>query len=149
MKKLYLLTLTGLMFAGLSAQVRTSTFTGTPTTHPFIDASQYSVDRAVGDTLLYVPLALTYVSFYSLLQYDSPSLTIISMVEKAGPLGCQRSMILENFKKKNMVRERMEASVHGGLILVKDNSYFLTKKGLFLAQCAHIFSRILRLESQG
>ena len=61
MKKIYLLTLTGLMFAGLSAQVRTSTFTGTPTTHPLTDVSSYSMDRAVGDTLLYVPLAEYFV----------------------------------------------------------------------------------------
>lgn len=61
MKKIYLLTLTGLMVTGLSAQVRTSTFIGTPTTDPLINALHYSGDRAVGDTLLYVPLAEYFV----------------------------------------------------------------------------------------
>ncbi len=55
MKKIYSLTFTGLLIAGLSAQVRTANFDGTPTNHSLVNASQYSTDRAVGDTLMYMP----------------------------------------------------------------------------------------------
>lgn len=55
MKKIYLLTLTGLMVTALSAQRLTSE-TGTPSTTPFVDASVNWENRAIGDTLLYIPL---------------------------------------------------------------------------------------------
>ena len=56
MKKIYSLALTGLMVAGLSAQTKSGNFTGTATNRQITHVSHTSVDRVVGDTLLYIPL---------------------------------------------------------------------------------------------
>jgi len=106
-------------------------------------------DDIIHFSLLYIPLSLTYTSFYSLIQYDSPSLTIVSIVSQAGGMGCKNTELLRLLEHKDMVQERIDAAVTSGFVTRVNDHYWLTNKGRILARMFDITANLLRLEKAG
>ena len=99
-------------------------------------------------TLFFVPLSLTYVSLYSLIEHDSPSLLIVRALEKAGHIGCSRVEI-EGLFQADLIQSRLHAAAGNGLVQAKGDQWMLTRAGRLLGLSSRLIMRIFGIREGG
>lgn len=98
---------------------------------------------------LYGGMSLAYIATYSAIQADSPSLSLLLMMERAGPQGVSLRDMEERFGDEVLVTPRLEDLVSGGLVKQVDSRYVIEQGGALLAR-VHLFYRgFLKLEKGG
>lgn len=99
--------------------------------------------------LLYMSCSLVYISLYSALEHQSPTLTIIDYIRQQGDEGCSDDG-LENFLKPDgEIQRRFLAMDQVGWIKKDDKKWSLTKKGRQIAKLFNLGATILGLPLGG
>ncbi|MBU1230494.1 MAG: hypothetical protein KKA55_06985 [Proteobacteria bacterium] len=112
--------------------------------------SSFSTGYAVGlFALFYVPMALMYISFHTLLQFDSPTLTIVALAAETGAQGCPETELAALLGSRDMVAERLEEARQGGLTETVGGSIQLTAKGRMYAKIFDVAARVFNLRRAG
>lgn len=112
--------------------------------------SPFSTGCTVGlFALFYVPMALMYISFHTLLQFDSPSLTIVALAAETGALGCPEAELAALLGSRDMVAERLEEARQGGLTEAVGGAIRLTDKGRMYARIFDVAARVFNLRRAG
>ncbi len=83
----------------------------------------------------YVPVALTYISLYSLIEEQSPSLAAIELLARSGRQGMPEALLRRHMEAmgKGLLERRVELLGHDGLLVNDGQTLALTPKGRFFA----------------
>jgi hypothetical protein len=98
--------------------------------------------------LFYTSCTLVYINLYSLIEEESPTLSIIARI-KTAPDGCTKEDLQKLFVDKNPLERRIGAMLSSGLLLRNNLSYTLTSKGQAIARIFTIAARIIGLKQGG
>jgi len=94
-------------------------------------------------------LALSYISFYSLIEGQSPSLSLVMAVHRKGAGGLSLVEVDELMSIEDVVGIRIRELERDNLIFTKNSTYRLTRKGMLLARLFGCGRRVLGIEKGG
>jgi len=97
----------------------------------------------------YGVLALSYISFYSLIEGQSPSLSLVMAVHRKGAGGLSLVEVDELMSIEDVVGIRIRELERDNLIFTKNSTYRLTRKGMLLARLFGCGRRVLGIEKGG
>ncbi len=84
--------------------------------------------------LFVMSLTFAYIITYSALEADSPTLSILLMLNQAGPDGLE-PVVLERFiDQRPFIGARMECLLHDNMAVLENGKYKTTPKGRWLAK---------------
>ena len=99
--------------------------------------------------LLFVALTLAYVTTYSAVEVDSPSLVMTKMIADAGPAGVSRRELDAALTDEVLVAPRVRDLVRDRLATLEGGRYRATRKGLRVAALFRCYRRVLGLAEPG
>ena len=99
--------------------------------------------------LLYVSLVLAYITSYSAVEVDSPSLMMIYDIAQAGPKGLKKEEFFARFSDDLLVIPRLDDLVRDGMVVLRQDKYYLTPRGIFWADIFIGFRRLLKAPKGG
>ena len=94
-------------------------------------------------------LALSYISFYSLIEGQSPSLSLVMAVHRKGAGGLSLVEVDELMSMEDVIGIRIRELERDNLIFTKNSTYRLTRKGMLLARLFGCGRRVLGIEKGG
>ena len=83
--------------------------------------------------LLYISLTLGYITTYSAIEVDSPSVTMILTIAKESKSGLDKEVFYSRMNNEVLVVSRIKDLVKDRMVSFEKDKYKLTAKGLFLA----------------
>lgn len=92
--------------------------------------------------VLYVALMLAWVTTYSAVQADSPTMSILLIMERAGEHGVTVGEILAELDDTVLVLPRLDDLVRGGLVSLGASRYRIRPRGALMAR-VHVAFRAL------
>jgi len=95
--------------------------------------------------LLFISMAFAYISFYTAIEADSPSLKTIIEIQKAGLNGLAKDDLFKSFNGDLFLKSRLRHLVQDKMIIYYSNRYTISSKGLFLLQIVNFWRKILRI----
>ena len=98
---------------------------------------------------LYAALFVCYATTYSAVQADSPTMTIVLMIERAGTRGCTRADLRARLDDRALVTPRIDDLVTGGLARLDQGRYVITRRGLAVIRPQMAFRSWLKMEKGG
>jgi hypothetical protein len=99
--------------------------------------------------MLYIALALSYLITYSAVQADSPTMTILLRIERAGPKGLSLEEMVAELNDHVLVAPRLEDLVTGNLVGLHGGRYVVDPRGAYLAKTYIFFRALLKMEKGG
>jgi len=97
----------------------------------------------------YGVLALSYISFYSLIEGQSPSLSLVMAVHRKGAEGFSLVQADELMSMEDVIGIRIRELERDNLIFAKKSTYRLTWKGMLLARLFGCGRRVLGIGKGG
>lgn len=94
-------------------------------------------------------LALSYISFYSLIEGQSPSLSLVMAVHRRGAEGLSLVQADELMSMEDVIGIRIRELERDNLIFERDSTYRLTRKGMLLARLFGCGRRVLGIGKGG
>jgi len=125
-----------LLAAGLSAPARGAWLPAGPS-------------ETVSSMILYGALVLAYVTTYSAVQADSPTMTILLRIEQTGPAGLTRDELVNDIDDRVLILPRLEDLVAGRLVARADGRYVIGPRGVAMVRPHMFFRRLLGMEKGG
>lgn len=98
---------------------------------------------------LYAAIFLCYATTYSAVQADSPTMTIVLMIQRAGTRGCTRADLRARLDDRALVTPRIDDLVTGGLARLDHGRYIITRRGLAMIRPQMAFRSWLKMEKGG
>jgi len=117
-----------------------------PSTSPFLPSSIFDYGNFV---VLYAALVLAYFVTYPAVQADSPSMTIVLLIDRAGPGGLAREELAKALDNQSLVLPRLEDLVAGNLVRLEQGRYVINSSGALLAGVHVRYRRLLKMEKGG
>lgn len=108
--------------------------------HSYYDFIQFS--------LLFVSLTLVYISSYSAVEVDSPSLSMLLIIAEAGPEGLPKEKLYDIMTDAFLVKPRIIDLVNDKILFLDKDKYKVTRKGAVIAKM-FILSRSLLKTPKG
>jgi hypothetical protein len=100
-------------------------------------------------SILYAAFFLSYLTTYSAVQADSPTMAMLLRIEEAGDEGLTLDELLAQLDDAVLVLPRIEDLVAGDLVRLHGGQYVIRSSGAFLAS-VHLFYRgLLNMEKGG
>lgn len=100
-------------------------------------------------SILFTSLTLAYISNYSAVEVDSPSLVIVGAIASSGSEGLSKDILKEKLNDRVLVIPRINDLLRGGMIYLDGDRYKLHPKGDFIARIFIAFRNILGIERKG
>jgi hypothetical protein len=99
--------------------------------------------------LFFISMAFAYIVCYTALEWDSPTLTIVKMITRAGKSGIEETEFVKRAEELPFLVSRMQDLVRSGIILVEKNGRYVLSPGLHLFYRSILFyNRLLRAETR-
>lgn len=111
-----------------------------------VPASPFEVVNVV---LLYGALAMAYFVTYPAIQADSPSMTVLLIIERAGAAGLSREELDRALGDDVLVLPRLDDLVAGHVVSVRGDRYVVGAGGAALARLHLGYRALLRMEKGG
>lgn len=99
--------------------------------------------------VLYGALFLAYVTTYSAVQADSPSITILLRIDEAGERGLATGELLAELDDRVLVLPRLDDLVRGGLARHDNGRYVIGPCGALMARVHRGYRALLMMEKGG
>lgn len=99
--------------------------------------------------LFHVSMSLAYIEFYTTIEEDSPSMTLLLYIAQSGHEGRAEDEMYELITDDVVVGGRLSSLVNGGLVVSRDRVYRLTSRGVAWARCFQCARRVYRLRIGG
>lgn len=94
-------------------------------------------------TFFYVALVFAYLTTYSAVEVDSPSLLIVLKIAEAGGQGLRHEELLKALTDKVVVLPRLRDLVRGGMVKQAEDKFIISAKGRFFCGIFVLFRRLL------
>jgi hypothetical protein len=88
-------------------------------------------------------LSLYYISFYTLIEADSPSFMIALKVDEAGKRGLEEKEIFSFFTDEMLVLRRLDDLVHASMVSFRDGRYRIRTSGAIFIRPFIWFRKVL------
>jgi hypothetical protein len=98
---------------------------------------------------LFTVLALAYISTYSAVQADSPTMTILLRIAAAGPGGLTRRDLSDDLIDELLVIPRLNDLVVGGMVDLRAGRYVIAMRGALFGRLHARYRAMLRMEKGG
>jgi hypothetical protein len=99
--------------------------------------------------VLFVSMTLAYVTTYSGIEVESPSLRMMLDIAETGPEGCAPQDLFKPFSDDYLVGLRVKDLAKDRMIILDKNKYKLTVKGASLARLFIFYRRLLNAGKGG
>lgn len=99
--------------------------------------------------LFYISLVVAYVTTYTVLEVDSPSLVMIGNIADAGPDGLAKDTFEKKLNNEMLIIPRIRDLVTMGMVYYDDRVYKLKPKGIFIARIFIVYRKLLRQSQKG
>lgn len=99
--------------------------------------------------LLVVSLALAYITTYSGMEVDSPSLVMTRIIADAGPAGLKEDALRETLTDDILVKPRVRDLLRDNLAYMEGDRYRVTPAGALLARIFLYYRKLLNLSVRG
>lgn len=99
--------------------------------------------------MLYTGLAFAYVSTFSAVQADSPSLLLLLIINEAGDRGVSRQELDEQLGDNVMIIPRVQDLITGGLAVRQGPRYVIEPRGALLAAVHTRYRAFLKMGKGG
>ena len=93
--------------------------------------------------LLYGSGAVVYLIFFSAMEEDSPSLTLIRLISEAGPRGIHRDDLLRVVERHSYIKVRIDMMVSDGMAVETPTGLRLASQGLWLSRIVLFYRKLL------
>ncbi len=100
-------------------------------------------------SLLYISLTLAYITTYSAVEVDSPSLIMVLNIAKTHPGGLERDKLYNLLNDEYLVKPRINNLVNDGLAYKEGEKYKLNPAGSFIAGIFIVFRNLLNAPKGG
>jgi hypothetical protein len=98
--------------------------------------------------IFYGPMALSYVSFYTLIEHSSPSLGLVTAAQR--PEGLSREEMMATYGAEALISGRLEAAVgNGWLKPLGEDRWQLTDTGRKVGRFFDFFTTLFKLKDVG
>jgi hypothetical protein len=98
---------------------------------------------------LFTVLALAYISTYSAVQADSPTMTILLRIAAAGPGGLTRRELSDDLIDEVLVIPRLNDLVIGGMVDLRGGRYVVARRGALFGRVHARYRAMLGMEKGG
>lgn len=99
--------------------------------------------------LLFISMMLVYLTTYSGVEVESPSLRIVLEIDKAGPQGLSREDLDKFFTEETLIGLRIKDLLKDGMVHLADFKYKITPKGIYLVRLFMLYRRWLNAGKGG
>lgn len=99
--------------------------------------------------VLYVALVLAWVTTYSAVQADSPTMTMLLRIEATERRGITATELLADLGDEVLVLPRLVDLVRGGLVTLERERYVIGRRGALMARAHLGFRALLKMEKGG
>lgn len=100
-------------------------------------------------TFLFLSLTMAYITTYSALEVDSPSLVMVMKIVKAGNNGLRKKLFEQEMNDDILVAPRLRDLVTGGMADLNEGRYRLTPKGVLVSRIFIAYRKLLKREEKG
>jgi hypothetical protein len=105
--------------------------------------SDLSLPRLLLAILLFGSLAVAYIILFTALEADSPTLTLIGLIARAGSHGIRRDDLLLAVERHAYVRLRLDQMIADGMAIETAGGVRLARQGLWLSSLVLFYRRLL------
>ena len=99
--------------------------------------------------LFFISLTLAYLSFYTAVEADSPSLVMVMHISDAGGKGLDKGALREMANNDTLVKPRLTDLLNAKMVCRVDNRYRLTTSGLIFVSIFIFYRNLLKAEKGG
>ena len=99
--------------------------------------------------LFHIPVMLGYIGFYSALEAESPSISMVKFVAESRDQGRDKNEFSQIINHKDLIDNRIDAMIQNNWIVDSDGHYLLTPKGERLARLFAAAQKILGIQVGG
>jgi hypothetical protein len=99
--------------------------------------------------MLYGAITLAYMITYSAVQADSPSMSILLLIDRAGGRGVTATELMSTLNDEVLVVPRLNDLLVGRLAILETGRYVVTPSGSFLARIYIAYRALLKMEKGG
>ena len=97
--------------------------------------------------LLYIGMTLAYITTYSGMEVDSPSLVIIKIISENNKEGITQEDLYKILNDEILVKPRVNDLLLDNMAYKIDEKYFTTIKGANMAKLFNLYRRILNVSN--
>ena len=98
---------------------------------------------------LFISLTFAYITTYSGIEVDSPSLVMVMIVKKAGRDGIMKDDFENALTDDILVKPRVRDLVRDNMAYPVNNKYKITRKGVRIARLFIFYRKILKATDKG
>lgn len=106
-------------------------------------SGQLPLPRFLLAVLLFGSVALVYLIFFSAMEEDSPSLTLIRLISEAGPRGIHRNDLMRVMERHSYIKVRIDMMVSDGMAVETPSGIRLASHGLLLSWLVLFYRNLL------
>lgn len=99
--------------------------------------------------ILFISLTMAYITTYSALEVDSPSLVMVMNIAKAGSDGLEKISFDQKLRDDMLVVPRIRDLVTGGMAYLDKGRYRLTSKGVLISRIFRAYRKLLNRDGKG
>jgi hypothetical protein len=115
----------------------------------FSSFHKFNLFEYVQFTLLFLSLTLAYITTYSGIEVESPSLRIVLEIARRRDGGLEKASLEQIFTNDILVGRRLEDLVQDKMITVEQDKYKLMPKGAFLVRLFVFYRKLLKAKKGG
>lgn len=100
-------------------------------------------------SIFYIAVTLAYISFYSLIEIDSPSFRIIIELLDAGSSGLSERDLYHALSSKPILESRISQLIKDGMVTKKDDNYIPTENGIKFLKMIVLHRKLMKASQRG
>lgn len=97
----------------------------------------------------FVAMTFTYTICYTLIEWDSPTLTLVNLIVSAGRHGLDESRIADLADQQPFIQSRVQSLIDGGLLVEKNGRYLIAPGKHVFYRSILFYHRLLKTQTTG
>jgi hypothetical protein len=98
--------------------------------------------------LFSVSMAFAYIVVYTVLEWDSPTLTIVTLLARAGANGLEEIDLIKHLEKLPFLESRIQDLVRGGIVAERNDRYVLGDGYHLFFRSILLYNRLLGTDAR-
>jgi hypothetical protein len=98
--------------------------------------------------VFFIAMAFSYIVGYTVLEWDSPTLSIVTMIARAGKNGLEEAELIQRAEKLPFLESRMQDLIRGGILVEREGRYVLSARPHLFFRSILLYNRLLRTEQR-
>ena len=100
-------------------------------------------------SIMVITVTLSYISFYTALEVDSPTLVMILKIEEAGPEGMDKNIFEKTLSDDLLVKPRVKDLIRDEMVFMEGDKYKINAKGRRLVYALRWHRKLMGVTGRG